>query len=160
MECWGNGLMLVARHWLLDQDTSIEHPAALHHSSIICATDMKVNLRWLVQAISLMLGIYLFMRLFDTSKALILFYSTNALLAWLALFLLFAVCFFLLLFTSYLKQRGNNTLKKRIAVFERMVVFFGLSDFSERNEIAQGKRKPCSAAAAKKVSDSPVDNIA
>lgn len=102
---------------------------------------MKINLRWLVQAVSLVLGVYLFMRLADTSKTLLLNYSIGALLAWSGLFLVFAVCFFLLIFTSYLKQRGNKTLKNPVAAFERLVLLCGLDDLSETNEVPQEKRK-------------------
>ncbi len=101
---------------------------------------MKINLRWLVQAVSLILGIYLFKLLFDNSKALFFNFSIKTLFAWLGLFLLFALCFFLLLFTSYLKERGGDTLKHRIALFERLVTLLNLDEFTERRVLAKNHR--------------------
>jgi hypothetical protein len=101
---------------------------------------MKINLRWLVQAVSLILGIYFFKLLFENSKTLFFNFSINTLFAWLGFFFLFALCFFLLLFTSYLKERGGNTLKHRIALFERVVALLGLDNFAERRALAENGR--------------------
>jgi len=102
--------------------------------------DMKINFRWLVQAVSLVLGIYLFKLLFESSKILFFNFSINILFTWLGFFFLFIICFFLLLFTSYLKERGGNTLKHRIALFERLVTLFNLNDFTERRALAKNHR--------------------
>lgn len=101
---------------------------------------MKINLRWLIQAAALILGIYFFKLLFENSKSLFFNFSISILFTWLGVFLLFALCFFLLLFTSYLKERGGNTLKHRIALFERLVTLLGLSDFAERRALAKNHR--------------------
>ncbi len=101
---------------------------------------MKINLRWLIQAISLILGIYFFKLLFDNSKILFASFSTSILLTWLGYFFLFVLCFFLLLFTSYLKERGGNTLKHRIVFFERLVTLLNLNDFTERRALAKNQR--------------------
>jgi len=93
---------------------------------------IRVNWRWLVQALALMAGIYFFKRAFDTGKALAANFSTNGmLLTWSGWVLLFALCFFALMFTSYLKERGGNTLKNRIAIFEKLVVLLHLENYSE-----------------------------
>jgi len=119
--------------------------------------DMKINLRWLVQAASLILGIYFFKLLFENSKTLFFNFSVNTLFAWLGLFLLFALCFFLLLFTSYLKERGGNTLKHRIALFERLVTLLSLNDFTERRALAKNHRNGKMIAADAEIGNSSAE---
>lgn len=121
---------------------------------------MKINLRWFVQAVSLILGIYFFKLLFENSKSLFFNFSIKTLFAWLGVFLLFALCFFLLLFTSYLKERGGNTLKHRIALFERLVTLLNLNDFTERRALAENRRNGKIAAATSAVGDGKADRAA
>jgi hypothetical protein len=92
---------------------------------------IRLNWRWVVQALALIAGIYFFMRAFDASKSLLVDFSLNAILKWAVWFLLFSFCFFALLFTSYLKERGSGTLQKRIAIFERLVAALHLNNYSE-----------------------------
>jgi len=92
---------------------------------------IRMNWRWVVQALVLMAGIYFFKRAFDTGKALAANFSTSGIPGWSVWVLLFALCFFALMFTSYLKERGGNTLKNRIAVFEKLVVLLHLENYSE-----------------------------
>jgi hypothetical protein len=92
---------------------------------------IHLNWRWVVQALALIAGIYFFMRAFDTSKALLFNFSLNVILSWAIWVLLFSFCFFALMFTSYLKERGSGTLRKRIAIFEKLVVALHLNNYSE-----------------------------
>jgi hypothetical protein len=94
---------------------------------------IRINWRWVVQAISLALGIFFFMQAFDTSKSLLMDFSLALLAGWVGWILLFAVCFFALMFTSYLKERGNRTLRKRMAVFEKLVMLLQLDNYSEHS---------------------------
>jgi DMSO/TMAO reductase YedYZ heme-binding membrane subunit len=92
---------------------------------------IRLNLRWAVQALALIAGIYFFMRAFDTSKALLFDFSGNVILSWAIWVLLFSFCFLALMFTSYLKERGSGTLRKRIAIFEKLVAALHLNNYSE-----------------------------
>lgn len=99
---------------------------------------IRLNWRWVVQALALIAGIYFFMRAFDTSKSLLTDFSFIVILNWAIWFLLFAFCFFALMFTSYLKERGSGTLRKRIAMFEKLVGALHLDNYSENgNEGSQ-----------------------
>lgn len=92
---------------------------------------IRLNWRWVVQALALMAGIYFFMRAFDTSKSLLIDFSFIIVLNWAVWVLLFSFCFLALMFTSYLKERGSGTLRKRIAIFEKLVAALHLSNYSE-----------------------------
>jgi hypothetical protein len=92
---------------------------------------IRLNWRWVVQALALLAGIYFFMRAFDTSKLLLADFSFTIILNLAAWFLLFSFCFFALMFTSYLKERGSGTLRKRIAIFEKLVAALHLKNYSE-----------------------------
>ncbi len=92
---------------------------------------IRLNWRWVVQALALIAGIYFFMRAFDTSKLLLVDFSFIIILNWAIWVLLFSFCFFALMFTSYLKERGSGTLRKRIAIFEKLVVALHLKNYSE-----------------------------
>lgn len=92
---------------------------------------IRLNWRWVVQAVALIAGIYFFMRAFDTSKALLFDFSLNVFLNWAIWVLLFSFCFYGLMFTSYLKERGSGTLRKRIDMFEKLVVALHLDNYSE-----------------------------
>jgi len=94
---------------------------------------IRINWRWAVQALALVAGIYFFKRAFDASKILATSFSTNGILVWSIWVLLFALCFFALMVTSYLKERGGNTLKNRIAIFEKLIVLLRLKNYSERS---------------------------
>jgi hypothetical protein len=90
-----------------------------------------LNWRWAVQALALIAGIYFFKLAFDGSKALLIDFSFNLLLRWCVWVLLFSFCFFALMFTSYLKERGSGTLRKRIAIFEKLAALLHLEKYSE-----------------------------
>lgn len=92
---------------------------------------IRLNWRWAVQALALIAGIYFFMRAFDISKSLLTDFSFIVILNWTIWFLLFAFCFFVLMFTSYLKERGSGTLRKRIATFEKLIAALHLKNYSE-----------------------------
>jgi hypothetical protein len=92
---------------------------------------IRLNWRWVVQAAALLAGIYFFMRAFDTSKTLIFDFSFNVILSWAVWVLLFSFCFLALMFTSYLKERGGDTLRKRIGMFEKLVAALHLENYSE-----------------------------
>jgi hypothetical protein len=92
---------------------------------------IRLNWRWVVQAVALIAGIYFFMRAFDASKSLVVDFSFNVILTWAVWLLLFSFCFFALMFTSYLKERGSGTLRKRIAIFEKLVAALHLKNYSE-----------------------------
>lgn len=92
---------------------------------------IRLNWRWVVQALALIAGIYFFMRAFDTSKTLLFNFSLRAISSWSAWVLLFSFCFLALMFTSYLKERGSGTLRKRLAIFEKLVAALHLNNYSE-----------------------------
>jgi hypothetical protein len=92
---------------------------------------IRVNWRWAVQALALLAGIYFFKQAFDVGKALAADFSTSGIPTLSVWVLLFALCFFALMFTSYLKERGVNTLKNRIAIFEKLVVLLHLEKYVE-----------------------------
>lgn len=93
---------------------------------------IRLNWRWVVQAFALIAGIYFFKLAFDSSKALLINFSLNSLLSWCVWVLLFSFCFFALMLTSYLKERGGATLRKRIGIFEKLVTVLHLENYSER----------------------------
>ena len=93
---------------------------------------IRLNWRWVVQAAALIAGIYFFMRAFDTSKSLLVDFSFTIILNLAVWFLLFSFCFFALMFTSYLKERGGATLRKRIGMFEKLVTALHLENYSEQ----------------------------
>jgi hypothetical protein len=92
---------------------------------------IRLNWRWVVQAVALIAGIYFFMRAFDASKSLVVDFSFNVILTWAVWLLLFSFCFFALMFTSYLKERGSGTLRRRITVFEKLVAALRLEHYTE-----------------------------
>ncbi len=94
-------------------------------------SSIRLNWRWMVQALALIAGIYFFKLAFDNSKVLLINFSPHTLLSWCVWVFLFAVCFFALMFTSYLKERGSGTLRKRIAIFEKLVATLHLKNYSE-----------------------------
>jgi hypothetical protein len=93
---------------------------------------IRLNRRWAVQALALIAGIYFFKLAFDGSKALLADFSFNLLLRWCVWVLLFSFCFLALMFTSYLKERGNRTLRRRIAIFEKLVRALNWENYSEQ----------------------------
>jgi len=92
---------------------------------------IRINWRWAVQALALVAGIYFFKQAFDSSKMLAANFSASGVGTWSIWVLLFMLCFFVLLFTSYVKERGSNTLRHRIAVFEKFIILFHLENYSE-----------------------------
>ena len=86
---------------------------------------MKINLRWLVQAMAFIGCIYFFMKIWNASKQMIVGASSNF-VAMTLYALLFLLCFFVMAITSYLKQKHNGTLKNAIPCFEKLLSKFGL----------------------------------
>ncbi len=81
---------------------------------------MKINLRWLVQAVAFIGCIYFFMKIWNASKLMFVGAAGNF-IALTLYALLFFVCFFLMAITSYLKQKHNGTLKNSIPFFEKLL---------------------------------------
>lgn len=102
---------------------------------------IKLNLRWLIQALSLALSIVCFTIIFDASKALFEAPSLKLVVSLLGWALLFGFSFFVLMFTSYLKQRANFTLRNQIPLFERLVRGLGLEHYKERESVSDAKQK-------------------
>jgi len=94
---------------------------------------IRLNWRWVVQALALIAGIYFFKLAFDSSKSVLANFSMRPMLSLVLFIFLFSFCFFALMFTSYLKERGNGTLRKRMAVFEKLVNVLHLENYSETN---------------------------
>lgn len=92
---------------------------------------IRINWRWTVQALALVAGIYFFKRAFDNSKVLVTGFSASSLSAWSLWVVLFAISFLVLMFTSYIKERGSNTLRHRIVFFEKLVILLHLENYSE-----------------------------
>lgn len=88
---------------------------------------MKINLRWLIQALAFIGCIYFFLQVWEGSKQLITQFSVSHLITLSVYALLFLICFFLMAVTSYLKQKLNGTLKNPIAVFEKVLASFRLT---------------------------------
>ena len=88
---------------------------------------MKINLRWVIQALAFIGCIYSFLQVWESSKQLIIQFSAVQLITLSVYALLFLICFFLMAVTSYLKQKLNGTLKNPIAFFEKLLASFRLS---------------------------------
>ena len=102
---------------------------------------IKINIRWLIQAISLVFGILAFSRAFESSKNLLLEFEMGIAIRvalWIAIF---CFCFFVLMFTSYLKQRANATLRNPIALFERLIHKMGIDEYKERKGVSDAKQR-------------------
>ena len=82
---------------------------------------MKINLRWLIQAVAFVGCIFFFLKIWDQSKTMILHYSNTGLLFLSAYVLCFLFFFFIMALTSYLKQKFNGTLKNQIPFFEKLL---------------------------------------
>ncbi|NIR48862.1 hypothetical protein GWO43_10520 [candidate division KSB1 bacterium] len=88
---------------------------------------MKINLRWVIQALAFIGCVYFFMNIWNESKQIFatasdpdfLFIGFNG--------LLFLICFFVMALTSYLKQKNNGTLKNPIPLFEKLLSKIGLA---------------------------------
>lgn len=88
---------------------------------------MKINLRWIVQAIAFLGAIWSFVRMLEASKLAMQGMASQALQSLFLYALLFLFCFFLLVLTSYLKQKRSGTLKNPIRLFERLLALLGLA---------------------------------
>lgn len=109
---------------------------------------IKLNLRWLIQALSLALSIYCFTILFDASKALFHQPSTPVIFSLLGWLSLFCFSFFILMFTSYLKQRANFTLRRQLPLFERIVRRLHLENYREREGVSDARQKKHASGSA------------
>ena len=88
---------------------------------------MKINLRWMVQALAFIGCIYFFLQIWEGSKQLITQFSAIQLITLSLYAVLFLICFFLMAVTSYLKQKLNGTLKNPIPFFEKLLASFRLT---------------------------------
>ena len=102
---------------------------------------IKLNLRWLIQAAALLLSIASFTTIFNSSKTLLTDFSPARLLPFLFWAATFVFSFFLLMFTSYLKQRGNFTLRKPIALFEKLLLALHLENYKERQSVSDARQR-------------------
>ncbi len=88
---------------------------------------MKINLRWLVQAMAFIGCIFFFLKIWNKSKELLTGFEDSDLLLIGIYGVLFLVCFFLMAVTSYLKQKFSGTLKNQIPLFEKLLSKLGLT---------------------------------
>ena len=102
---------------------------------------IKLNLRWLVQALALILSIASFTKIFNSSKTLLADFSADKFFPFLFWAILFLFAFFLLMFTSYLKQRANFTLRNRVRWFEKLIHALHLENYKERESVSDAKRR-------------------
>lgn len=93
---------------------------------------IKLNLRWFIQALALAGSIYCFTVVFNSSKALFTNFSATTIAPTILWAALFWFSFFVLMFTSYLKQRGNHTLRNQISALETLVRLLHLENYKER----------------------------
>lgn len=132
---------------LFDSDTATAWPSPaagklfFNRCAVFTNVMIKLNLRWLIQALSLALSIVCFTIIFDASKALFEAPSSKLVVSLLGWALLFCFSFFVLMFTSYLKQRANFTLRNPIPLFERLVRGLGLAHYKERESTSDAKQK-------------------
>ncbi len=87
---------------------------------------MKINFRWLVQALAFIGCIFFFLKIWNKSKELLTAFTTSDLILFGIYGALFLVCFLLMAVTSYLKQKFNGTLKNPIPFFEKLLSKFGV----------------------------------
>ncbi len=113
----------------------------LNRCAVFSKVMIKLNLRWFIQALSLALSIVCFTVIFDASKALFEAPTLKLVVSLLGWALLFGFSFFVLMFTSYLKQRANFTLRNQIPLFERLVRGLGLEHYKERESVSDAKQK-------------------
>ena len=85
---------------------------------------MKINLRWIVQALAFIGCIVFFIKIWNTSKELLAGLDASYLILIGIYGVLFLACFFLMAVTSYLKQKFNGTLKNQIPLFEKLLSRF------------------------------------
>lgn len=88
---------------------------------------MKINARWLVQALAFIGCIFFFMLMWERSKQMLVETSGRDVAVMLLYLGLFLVCFFVMGVTSYLKQKNNGTLKNPIPFFEKLLSRLGLA---------------------------------
>ncbi|MGH7492717.1 MAG: hypothetical protein ACREOO_10015 [bacterium] len=101
---------------------------------------IKLNFRWMVQALALILSIASFTKIFNSSKTLLLGFAGEKLLPFLFWAILFLFAFFLLMFTSYLKQRANFTLRNRVGSFEKLIHALHLENYKERDGVSEARQ--------------------
>jgi hypothetical protein len=88
---------------------------------------MKINRRWIIQALAFIGCIYFFVQIWESSKQWLAGTTSVNLFILILQVFLFAVCFLVMAVTSYLKQRNNGTLKNAIPLFERLLAKIGLT---------------------------------
>ncbi len=91
------------------------------------SSGIKINYRWLLQALAFIGCIFAFLQIWELSKQLQVTLSLAAVLRTMAFSVLFFFCFFLMALTSYLKQKVNGTLKNQLAFFEKVIDRFNLT---------------------------------
>jgi len=95
---------------------------------------IKINYRWIVQALAFVGCIFSFLQMWELSKRLLAGAGNGVLVRMAAYLIVFVICFFLMALTSYLKQQLNGTLKNRIALFDKIVDKFHLAAFLRKSE--------------------------
>ncbi|MFQ5603234.1 MAG: hypothetical protein ACE5HS_08190 [bacterium] len=86
---------------------------------------MKINVRWLIQALAFIGCIFSFIQIWERSKN-IFHVQMKVDFIGLSLFgALFLLCFLVMAITSYLKQKTNGTLRNPIPLFEKVLAKFG-----------------------------------
>lgn len=95
---------------------------------------MKIDYRWLAQAIAFVGCIYSFLQIWERSKQLFIGYSGRDVLIIATHALLFLFCFFVMALTSYLKQKLSGTLKNSIPFFEKLISKLGLVSTTPKSE--------------------------
>jgi NAD/NADP transhydrogenase beta subunit len=88
---------------------------------------MKIDVRWMVQAVAFIGCIFFFIKIWEKSKLFFERITLSDVLGLATYAILFLICFFIMAVTSYLKQRHNGTLKNQIPFFEKLISKFGLA---------------------------------
>ncbi len=88
---------------------------------------MKLNIRWQVQAFAFIGCLFFFMKIWHISKQLLVGKTLSDFLSIAIYGILFFICFFIMVVTSYLKQKNNGTLKNPIPFFEKLLSKSGLA---------------------------------
>jgi len=97
-------------------------------------TRIKLNYRWLLQALAFVGCIFSFLQMWELSKQLLTGAANFSIVSLIAYLVLFVICFFLMALTSYLKQQLSGTLKNRIALFEKIVDKFHLAALVRKSD--------------------------
>jgi len=95
---------------------------------------LKPNYRWLLQAFAFIGSVFFFLQIWEKSQMM---FVKSTFFDWMLIAIyvvFFFFCFFLMGITSYLKQKGNDTLKNSIPLFEWIIEKFHLMDLLLKKE--------------------------